>query len=189
MSCSSRSTVLRSKQEAQQHGLTDSYVVFDLQKLRGRLEKGSARRVSPSSDELYPEEALYLLERGSCFCEDPDGNSISVAYLFHSLFSDSKSCFGLRFAVTDESSFINYLTYAYLRRCGYSVKRSLDIPCKLWKADWSATSITHQLNVISLQGVSEVPPESFGAVVSLVSDGEVVFIEFKLYDTTPLVQF
>ncbi|KAL2313708.1 putative tRNA-splicing endonuclease subunit sen54 [Schizosaccharomyces pombe] len=88
-----------------------------VEKAHGPLFKTMGTADSQNRMWLLPEETLYLVERGSMECWSEEGLPMSL----QAVYSASIPLCG---------SLENYLVYAHLRRCGFSVIRSNLVPVK-----------------------------------------------------------
>ncbi|CAE6480106.1 unnamed protein product [Rhizoctonia solani] len=105
------------------------------------LGHSALREPGPNSDstkaqkrlELMPEEALYLMERGSLFCWKDSAVSASIRDNLGSDFDDCNVSTGEPMSVqqgftemigVDGLEIQHYLVYAYLKRLGYTVCRA-----------------------------------------------------------------
>ncbi|CAE6469595.1 unnamed protein product [Rhizoctonia solani] len=94
---------------------------------------GSGSTKSQKRLELMPEEALYLMERGSLFCWKENEISASMNDELNSDFDDCNLTSGVPMSVqqgftemigVDGLELQHYLVYAYLKRLGYTVSRA-----------------------------------------------------------------
>ncbi|EPY51602.1 tRNA-splicing endonuclease subunit Sen54 [Schizosaccharomyces cryophilus OY26] len=85
-----------------------------VEKVHGPFFKTMGQGDSKNRMWLLPEETLYLVERGSMECWAPDGVPMSLQSLYAA-------------TIPFCGSLENYIVYAHLRRCGFSVVRSRQI--------------------------------------------------------------
>lgn len=145
---------------------------------------------------LFVEEVLYLLERGSIICETSSGDRVSVWELYYCL---SHGRFPLtisslesgRIEISHAMVIRNYITYAFLRRAGYSVIRNdkitfsfLNLP--VWCGDWIVSdkrdfnkafhTVMKYCSVMNSTGVD---------FTALVDSADVVFLFLRKSNSPP----